>query len=170
MQFLTNVLHRRLDTSLPSSGGLHGDPVRTSPLMVPNACRSLLRVGRFSCSTGLARFQKEVRISAVILKLRLAHADGQTDEFALGTVNATTALHDGQCQVLLTSCSASSAIDQRDVQTTGPSPSRASAIDPEFLPSARIAFPYFTRLRFDLGLQTSSTVMTHHVAGSSVNP
>ena len=39
-------------------------------------------------------------ISAVILELWLAHADDQRDVFALGTVNATMALHGGQCQVL----------------------------------------------------------------------
>ena len=71
-----------------------------------NACRSLLRVDRFSASIGLVRFQKKRSSTA----FWLAHADDQGDEFALGTVNATMAHHDGQCQVLLTSCSASSAI------------------------------------------------------------
>ena len=81
---------------------------------------------------GFRRRDLPLCISAVILKLWLAHADDQGDEFALGAVNATTALHGGQCQVLLTSCSVSSGIVQRGVdewKTTSPSPSRASAVD-----------------------------------------
>ena len=76
-----------------------------------------------------------------ILKLWLAHADDQRDEFALGTVNATVALHGGQCQMLVTSCSASSAIVQRGVHdwlTTSHSPSRALPSTCEFMQSARI--------------------------------
>ena len=120
---------------------------------------------------GFRRRYLPLCISAVALKLLLTHADDQRDEFALGTVNATMALHGGQRQGQLTSCSASSAIVQRGVdewKTTSHSPSRASAVDHqrqhavlhhgplpstyEFMQSARIACPSFTRPRFELGL------------------
>ena len=137
MQFLANVLivvlalaaqmvhfSRRVTVSVP-----------TSPLMVPmlvDHCCVLTDSLPASDLFGFSRRDLPLRISAVALKLWLAHADDQRDEFALGTVNATMALHGGQCQGLLTSCSASSAIVQRGVdewKTTGRSPSRASAID-----------------------------------------
>ena len=92
--------------------------VPTSPLMVPmlvDHCCVLTDSLPASDLFGFRRRDLPLCISAVALKLCLAHADDQREDFTLDTVYATMALRGGQCQGLLTSCSASSAIVQRGV-------------------------------------------------------
>ena len=140
------------------------------PMLVDHCCL-LTDSLQASDLFGFRRRDLPLCISAVALKPWLAHADDQRDEFTLGTVSV-------KCCSLLAQRhrpSSSVALTAGRQQATlhhGPLPSTC-----EFMQSAQIACPCFTRPRFKLGLsrrallrQTSSTLMTHQVAGFSVNP